>query len=136
MEHDGRLAVSEEAKAEAALDFFESILATPPSRAHIIKLDRLDLHCMDLSDICEHFTEEEVWSVIKALPLDKAPGPDRFSTRFLQVTWPVICHDLMLAFDSFWHLDTRNLQFVNEALLTLLLKSPDASKVVTIVPSL
>jgi hypothetical protein len=53
------------------------------------------------------------------LPLDKAPGPDGFSTRF---PGPHAC-------DSFWYLDTRNLQSVNEALLTQLPKSPEASKV-------
>jgi hypothetical protein len=31
-----------------------------------------------------------------------------------------------MAFDSFWHLDARNLHSVNEALLTLLPKSAEA----------
>jgi hypothetical protein len=39
--------------------------------------------------------------MIKALPPDKVPGLDGFSTSFLQVAWPVIWHDLMLAFDLF-----------------------------------
>jgi hypothetical protein len=55
------LAVSEEAKAEATLDFFESIIVAPPSRARRIKLDRLDLLHTDLPGICAHFLEEEIW---------------------------------------------------------------------------
>jgi hypothetical protein len=33
LEHDGRVVVSEDDKAEATLQFFEGILAEPPSRA-------------------------------------------------------------------------------------------------------
>jgi hypothetical protein len=119
---DGCVVIDEEAKAEVALDFFENILATPPTRARRIKLDQLDLSHVDMTGMCSRL----VWAVIRALPPDKAPGLDGFSARFLQAAWPVIRHDLMMAFDSFWHLDARNLHSVNEALLTLLPKSAEA----------
>jgi hypothetical protein len=32
--------------------------------------------------------EEEIWAAIRALPADKAPGPDGFTARFYQVCWP------------------------------------------------
>jgi hypothetical protein len=53
----------------------------------------------------DRFTEFEVWGVIKSLPPDKAPGPDGFTTRFLQAAWPVIKADVMHAFDTFWYVD-------------------------------
>jgi hypothetical protein len=53
-------------------------------------------------------------------PPDKAPGPDGFTTQFLQVAWPVIYIDIIRVFDALWHLDTRNLHAVNQALLVLL----------------
>jgi hypothetical protein len=65
--------------------------------------------------------------VIKSLPPDKAPGPDGFTAWFLQVALSVIRPDIMRAFDAFWWLDMRNLQNVNEALMTLLPKSADAA---------
>jgi hypothetical protein len=53
--------------------------------------------------------------------------PNGFSAQFLKAAQPIIRHDLMLAFDSFWRLDTRNLHSVNDVLLTLLPKSADAN---------
>jgi hypothetical protein len=79
LDHDDHLAVSKDAKVNLALDFFEGILAAPLTRARRVKLDRLGLHRVDLSSICAWFSEEEVWSVIKARPPDKASGPDGFS---------------------------------------------------------
>jgi hypothetical protein len=120
LHHEGQTLVTEESKARALLDFFDGILGTPASRTSSI-----DLHCLrlptiiNMSQLCDRFTEEEVWMVIKSLPPDKALGPDRFSARFLQVAWPIICPNVMAAFDAFWHLDMRNLHDVNGALLVL-----------------
>jgi hypothetical protein len=43
----------------------------------------------DLSDLEMPFTAEEVWSTLKEIPLDKAPGPDGFTGRFYKVCWDV-----------------------------------------------
>jgi hypothetical protein len=51
-------------------------------------------------DTC--FPEDEVWAVIRALPLDKAPGPDRFTWRFYQVGWPVIKRDIIRTLAAWW----------------------------------
>jgi hypothetical protein len=63
--------------------FFDDILGVPSSRACRIDLDCLDLPRHDLSSLCERFTKEEIWIVIRSLPLDKTPGPDEFTDRFL-----------------------------------------------------
>jgi hypothetical protein len=81
--------VSEEAKAKVALDFFESIWVAPLSQARRVRLDWFDLPHAYLSDLCGHFSEDEVWLVIRVLPPDKAPGPDG-SPHALQVAWPII----------------------------------------------
>lgn len=39
---------------------------------------------MDLNELEEIFTEEEVWTIIKEMHADHAPGPDGFSTAFYQ----------------------------------------------------
>jgi hypothetical protein len=92
----------------------------PPTRVRRVKLDQLDLPRTNMSGMCARFSEEEVWAVVKA---------DGFLVCFLHVAWPIIRHDLMLDFDSFWRLDSRNLHSVNKALLTLLPKSEEASGV-------
>jgi hypothetical protein len=56
---------------------------------------------LNLQGLDDHFSEEEVWNVIRALPppLDKALDPDGFTAYFLQVVWHVIRPDVMLALD-------------------------------------
>jgi hypothetical protein len=49
----------EQEKADAALDFFDEVLATPPVRGHPIKLDRLDLPQAALAGMTHRFSEEE-----------------------------------------------------------------------------
>jgi hypothetical protein len=90
-------------------------------------LENLDLPWLDLRHLCDRFTEAEVWNAIKALPPNKAPRPDGFSTRFLQAAWPIVRPDLMKALDAFWQHDMRNLHDVNGALMVLLPKSSDAT---------
>jgi hypothetical protein len=64
-----------------------------------------------------------VLNVIHVLPPDKAPGPDGFTSRFLQSAWEIINADLMVAFNAFWYLDTRSFHAINEVLMVLLPKS-------------
>jgi hypothetical protein len=43
---------------------------------------------------------EEVWNVVKAQELDKAPGPDGFTGRFYVACWEIIKDDVMDAFHA------------------------------------
>jgi hypothetical protein len=53
-----------------------------------------------MPELSARFTEE-VWQVIRAMPSDKAPGPDGFTTHFLQAAWDIIKADIMCAFNAF-----------------------------------
>jgi hypothetical protein len=75
--------VDESRKAEALFDFFDDVLGTLSQRHREINLDLLDLPTLNLSTLSERFTEQEVLSVIRSLPPDKAPGLDGFTARFL-----------------------------------------------------
>jgi hypothetical protein len=99
--HGDQTLLSKEEKTKAVFNFFNEVLATPPSLSRCIKFEELGLPSLDMSPLGMQFTEEEVWSVIKGLELDKAPSPDGFTARFLQVAWLVIRHDLMSAFNVF-----------------------------------
>jgi hypothetical protein len=114
------------AMAEATFAHFEGLLGTSVARAHSLDLDFLGTTPEDLSELEVAFTEEEVWDVIKHLPSGKAPGPDGFTAEFLQRCWGVVKADFMAAFDKLFTMCGRGLQGLNQALLVLLPKRPDA----------
>jgi hypothetical protein len=63
----------------------------------VLDFDQLQLSKVDLSGTDSCFSEEEVWSAIRAMPEDKAPGPNGFTGLFYRSTWPVIKADVMHA---------------------------------------
>jgi hypothetical protein len=127
---------SEPQKAQAFFDFYDDFMGEPAPRSCAIDHDRLDLPRLDLSPLSEHFTEEDVWNVVRSLSPDKAPGLDGFSTRFLQAAWLLTKGDTMWAFDAFWYVDTRHFHSANDALMTLLPKTPEAAMVKDFPPNL
>jgi hypothetical protein len=72
LQHDGQILVSEDHKAAAVFDYFDSIMGTPPAHDCSIAFVHLDLPQLQLNHLYDRFTEEEVWAVIRALPPDKA----------------------------------------------------------------
>jgi hypothetical protein len=129
LEGDGRVFVEESSKAEAIDSFFDNILGIAPERTNSINLAALEIPRANLSGLGSKFTEDEIWKIIRALPADKAPGPDGFTTRFLQSCWDIIRPDIMCAFNALWQLDTRDLHSVNEDLMVLLPKAPEAKAI-------
>jgi hypothetical protein len=70
-----------------------------------------------------------VCSVIRSLPPDKAPGPDGFTGRFLQVAWPIIKRDFLQALAALWSLDNYSLFLLNQAYMVLLCKKLVAEEI-------
>jgi hypothetical protein len=95
----------------------------------VINLDLLDLPQLNLSELSERFTEEEVHRVIRSLPLNKARRPDGFMACFLKVAWATIKPKTMQASDAFWYIDVRKFHAINEAIMVLLPKKPDAEEI-------
>jgi hypothetical protein len=79
---NGRVYLEEDKKAHLTFSFFDNILGTSGSRSSTINLELLDLPQFDLSHLEEHFTEDEVWEVIKSPLPNKAPSPDGFTMCF------------------------------------------------------
>lgn len=94
----------------------------------LIDFDRTGVPTAALDGLGDHFTEEEIWRTIAELNPNKARGPDGFTTKFFRVAWPVIRPDIMAAFNAL-ALNSRSFHAVNDALLVLLPKSPEASAV-------
>jgi hypothetical protein len=87
---EGATLVTEEEKAEVAFNYFSGILGTTHDREGRLDFEALGIHRRDLSSLDRPFTEEEIWMVVKELPLDKAPGPDGFTGRFYRSVWSII----------------------------------------------
>jgi hypothetical protein len=61
------------------------------------------------------FTDEEVWTVIKEMPKDRAPGLDGFCGSFFQKAWPWIKRDIMCVIHKLYVGDGRGFQKLNRA---------------------
>ena len=68
----------------------------------------LDLGCLDVL-----FTDEEVWSAVKEMAPDRAPGPDGFPAEFYKRCWDIIKGDLLPMFHDLFsgHLQLFHLNF-------------------------
>jgi hypothetical protein len=84
---------------------------------------------MNLVELLERFTKDEVLQVIKSQPPDKVPGPNEFTSCFVQSAWEIIHPDIMSAFDTLWHLNIIDLHLINDTLMVLLSKSNEATMV-------
>jgi hypothetical protein len=80
--HHGVAIADEELKAEAVFDHFDQIFGTVAERSQGIDMDHVGLLCNQVPTMDHYFSEEEVWSVIRAMPLKKAPRPDGFTGWF------------------------------------------------------
>jgi hypothetical protein len=74
---------------------------------HSLCLDEL-LPQLDLTGIDACFSEEDIWTTIKDLPPDCAPGPDGFTGLFYKVAWGVIKQDVINTFNALRSLDDRS----------------------------
>ena len=106
---------------------FAGVFGSAPSEGRTLNFETLGFHHLNLDDQDLHFSAEEVWTAIKALPSDRAPGPDGFTGAFYKASWPVIRDELMEAVHAFELGNTRNMNRLNNALIVLLPKKVGAN---------
>jgi hypothetical protein len=129
LRHQDEVVVDEDCKSQLVFNHFNVILGDFEEHAHGLDFDCLGLPTSKLSSIDSYFLENEVWSVISSMPLDKALGPDGFTAMFYQTAWHIIKHDAMQAFNTLWSLDFHSYYLVKQAYLVLLRKKPEAQEV-------
>jgi hypothetical protein len=79
---NGLVMVTESDKAQAMFQHFDGIFGTSRDRTHALDLNLLVLATCDLQGIDRCFSEDEVWCVTSSMPMDKAPGPEGFTSLF------------------------------------------------------
>ncbi|KAM0881027.1 hypothetical protein ACQ4PT_033198 [Festuca glaucescens] len=79
-----RLVVDQVEKEQLATSYFLQLLGTAQPRDHDLDLGALGLPAVDLSALDAHFSEEEAWATIRAMPANRSPGPDGFTWDFFQ----------------------------------------------------
>ena len=87
----------------------------------------LGIQAIDLSDQQVPLSADEAWAAIKAMPSDRAPGPEGFTGAFYKAAWHIIQPKIMAAVQAFTDGNCRNMGKLNSALVTLLPKKIDAS---------
>lgn len=83
--HCGEIIITEqEGKEEAFYTAYKELLGTYHARENSIDLDFLGITPLDLRELDDIFTEEEIWAMIKDMPADRAPVPDGFIGLFFR----------------------------------------------------
>jgi hypothetical protein len=113
----------------ATWQFYNNLLGTAGQRDLTLNLEVFHRPSVDLSNLDQFISEEEIWSTIKALPPDKALGQDRFTGRFYRAAWQIIKVDFMAAVGSLMQGDINKLHLLNSAYITLLLKTTVAIEI-------
>ena len=83
----------------------------------------------DLSDLEAPFSLQEVQNTINAMPSDKAPGPDGFTSAFFKACWGIIQDDVIAALNSLFTMNAQGFEWLNSACIVLLPKKMDAMRV-------
>jgi hypothetical protein len=122
-------ATSHDEKAQLIHDHFSAILGNPPPRSLDFNWAAIQPSVEALDDLGIPFSEDEILATIRALPADKAPGPDGFTVEFFRACWPILKHDLMRVIDAFSELSVDNLGIINSANIVLLPKNEGADTV-------
>lgn len=123
----GHTVADHEGMETALHDHFAAVFGTASASGMTLDFQELGIQAMDLTDLEVPFGQDEVWAAIRALPSDKAPGPDGFTGAFYKSAWPIIKPELMEAIQAFAAGDHRSLGRLNSALVALLPKKIDTS---------
>jgi hypothetical protein len=103
-------------------------------RKHTLNYAELNWQPQQLSHLDLPFSEQEVESVIKAMPKQKAPGPDDFIGALFSQCWSIIKADCMDDVQQFYSKNQHGLYFLNQALVVLIPKKPNVEKIIEFRP--
>ena len=126
---NNRVLVDHSEKEQAIHDHFSASLGQNKRRSCTLNCDQLHVPVVTAAELHDPFTMAEVWAAIVASPAEKAPGPDGFTGQFLRSCWHIIKDKIMVVFQKLYHMAGENFSGISTALITLLSKRNDASKI-------
>jgi hypothetical protein len=88
-----------------------------------LNFSALGCQSRSLQHLDSPFSEEELHSVIKDAPREKAPGPDGFISLFFSSCWPILKSDLTQAVNFFMSMNQQKLHLLNQAYVVLIPKT-------------
>lgn len=97
----GHVVADHDGMAPALHEHFVAVFGTAEFDGVTLDFQALEIQAIDLSDQETPFTAAKVWAVIKAMPSDRAPGPDGFTGAFYKSAWPIIQPEVMAAIQAF-----------------------------------
>lgn len=123
----GHVMVDHDGMESALHEHFVSVFRTTEAGGTTLDFVALGIQAIDLCEQQAQFSADEVWTVIKKMPSDWAPGPDGFTGAFYKAAWHVIHPDIMAAIQAFSKGNCRSMGKLNSPLVTLLPKKFGAS---------
>ena len=96
-------------------------MGTTSSPTMLFDLAKLVTQINDLDMLAAPILEDEIDSVVKHMPIDKAPGPDGFNGFFLKKCWQFIKGDFYSLCSDF-NSGNANLGCINTSYITLVPK--------------
>ena len=115
-------------KADMIWEAFKERLGMSEFSSSLFYLSSFMQPVTDLSSLVVPFDKQEIDSVVKSLPSDKAPGPDGFNTDFVKKCWSIICEDFYKLCNDF-HASNICLQSINGSFITLVPKHDNPIKI-------
>ena len=120
--------VDQSCKVQAFWNHFNDLIGTYKPCTSSINLSSLNFPSVQLNTLAVPISTDEVKATIFYLHPEKAPGPDGFTGLFYRLACDTIKDDVMLAMQKLEASGSQGLQILNNALLILLPKIPEASR--------
>ena len=89
----GNIAVDHKDKAAILWEEFRERLGVNEFTGFTIEPTSINQARVDLTNLEDPITHEEIDNIVRALPNYKTPGPDGFNNEFTKATWPMIKQD-------------------------------------------
>lgn len=126
--NDGTIITSHQEKAHAFLNFYKGRMGTSEGIQMAINLTELITPLAGLENLSNMPSRQELESIMKAMPIDKAPGPDGFNGMFMKKCWNIIAEDFYKLAREFFGLQS-SIQNLNISFICLIPKksSPETA---------
>jgi hypothetical protein len=124
---DGSLAMDHEQKAAIFWNAYKERRGQYEFEDILFDLSTL-IHPVQMQNMDDTFSIEEIDGMVKDLPTDKSLGPDGFNGIFIKKCWSIIKDDFYILFKSFYEGST-DLRCLNGSFITLVPKTSSPSVV-------